>query len=207
MLSNNAYRIVRRVISNSTYKLFDVGVLCIALLACILLFSQPLHAQSAEADAAIIVPPREHQEFLRKVREGELIAGPERKQSLKLAQIREDFRRIQNINFERIRPAIASNSFDYEKIAKASSEIEHRAARLKSNLALPDSGEVSAETSQTSLLYLDQIKRLDASIWSFVSNSIFRSTGVIDVELANKASHDLRDIITISKWLKQKRNQ
>lgn len=186
-------------------KVCETAAVCIAALGCVLLFTQPLKAQDAAANEAIIRAPREHQEFLRKARDGELVrTGPAEQRTLKLTQIREDFRRIQSINAEKIRPAINSSSFDYEKIAKASSEIEHRAERLKTNLALPDSGAVPEQ--QTSLLYRDQVKRLDASIWSFVSNSIFRSTGVVDVQLAEKASQDLREIINISKWLKHNRN-
>jgi hypothetical protein len=193
------------VVRGWTYKFFEACALCIAPLSCVLLFTQPLKAQDAAANEAIIRPPREHQEFLRQARDGELVrTGPAEKRTLKLAQIREDFRRIQSINAEKIRPAINSSSFDYEKIAKASSEIEHRAERLRTNLALPDSGTVSGQP--VSLLYLEQVKRLDASIWSFVSNSIFRSTGVVDVQLAEKASQDLREIINISKWLKHNRN-
>ena len=68
------------------------------------------------------------------------------------------------------------------------SEIERCAVRLKSNLALPDLGEKSSEADNDSATYLGQMKRLDTLIWSFVSNSIFRNTGVIDVQLAEKAS-------------------
>ncbi len=188
-------------------KLCDAGALCIAALICIFAFPQSLKAQSPDPRDAPPTAPGVHQEFLRKAREGELLSpGPAPKQSLKLAQIRDDFRRIQSINAERIRPAITANNVDYGKIAKASSEIERRAVRLRTNLALPDSGELPIQAEQASVRYLEQIKRLDASIWSFVSNSIFRSTGVIDVQLAEKASRDLREIIAVSNWLKQKHN-
>jgi hypothetical protein len=185
-------------------KLSNATATCIAALTLFLVFPPHLKAQDPDPRDAPPATPTVHQEFLRKVREGELVSpGPAQKQSLKLAQIREDFRRIQTINAERIRPAITASSVDYRKIAKASSEIERRALRLRHNLALPDSAEV-VQAAQDSLTSLDQMKRLDARIWSFVSNSIFRNSEVIDVHLAERASRDLREIINVSSWLKQK---
>ncbi|HEV8428980.1 MAG TPA: hypothetical protein VGQ41_13850 [Pyrinomonadaceae bacterium] len=162
-------------------------------------------AQTPNDQLETHIPPREHQEFLRKAREGELVRpGNSQRQQLRLSQIREDFRRIQLINAEKIRPALMTNTLDYKNIAKASSEIERRAVRLKSNLALPDSGEKTESLDGIAESYLNQIKRLDKVIWNFVSNPLFRNTETIDVGLAAKASRDLREIIQVSAWLKTK---
>ena len=150
------------------------------------------------------IHPPEHLEFLRKAREGELVRPGTTQQHLRLAQIREDFSRIQLVNADEIRPLLAANTFDYRNIARASSEIERRAVRLRSNLVLPNPGKESGESDNDSATYPGQMKRLDALIWRFVSNSIFRNTGVIDVQSAEKASRDLREIIKVSKWLKKK---
>lgn len=151
------------------------------------------------------IPPREHQEFLRKVREGEIVRpGTSQQQQLRLAQIREDFRRIQFINAEKIRPALTTNTLNYKNIAKSSAEIERRAVRLKSNLALPDSSEQAESLDAVAPSYLSQMKRLDQLIWSFVSNPVFRNTGTIDVKLAANAARDLKEIIQVSGWLKRK---
>jgi hypothetical protein len=151
------------------------------------------------------IPPREHQEFLRKVREGEIVRpGNSQQQQLRLSQIREDFRRIQLINAERIRPALTTNTLDYKNISKSSAEIERRAVRLKSNLALPDSSEQAESLDAVGPSHLTQMKRLDKLIWTFVSNPIFRNTGTIDVQLAANASRDLKEIIQVSGWLKRK---
>src|SRR5262245_33688963 len=92
----------------------------VAALIVILVFAQPLRAQDPDPRDAPPATPPVHQEFLRRAREGELVSpGPERKQSLKLAQIREDFHRIQSINTESIRPAIGASNVDYRKVAKA----------------------------------------------------------------------------------------
>jgi len=165
-------------------------------------FSSPLSAQEDR-----IVRPEEHREFLEKAREGELVRpAPAREQRLMLAQIREDFRRLQSINAERIQPSITGNVIDYSKIVKASANIERRAVRLKNNLALPDTNDTPTEPENT-LSYLDQLKRLDSAICSFVSNPIFQTAKVIDVQLAEKATRDLDEIITISRLLKRNRNR
>ena len=167
-------------------------------------FSSPLRAQ--EDPHPGIVPPEEHREFLEKAREGELVRpAPAREQRLMLAQIREDFRRLQSIDAERIRPSITGNVIDYSKVAKASSNIERRAVRLKNNLALPNTNDTPTEPENT-LNYLDQLKRVDSAILSFVSNPIFQTAKVIDVQLAEKATRDLDEIIRISRLLQRNRN-
>ncbi|HST22427.1 MAG TPA: hypothetical protein VLR90_14985 [Blastocatellia bacterium] len=194
-VGNYLHKIVRAVSLSSTAFIFTT------------ILMQSLQAQDPNDPLDTHIPPREHQEFLRKAREGEVVRpGTSQQQHLRLAQIREDFRRIQLVNADKIRPALTANTFDYKSIAKASSEIERSAVRLKSNLALPDSGEKSSEADNDSATYLDQMKRLDTLIWSFVSNSIFRNTEVIDVQLAEKASRDLHEIIKVSEWLKRRHN-
>jgi len=195
VVGNCLYKIVRAV------SLGSIGFLLTTILA------QSVRAQAPNDPLETHTPPREHQEFLRKAREGELVRpDTPKQQQLKLAQIREDFRQIQLVNADKIRPALAGNKFDYKNIARASSEIKRRAVRLKSNLALSDSEGKSADTDNDSATYLGQMKRLDALIWSFVSNSIFRNTGVIDVQQAGKANRDLREIIKVSEWLKRRHN-
>ncbi len=176
--------------------------MCFTTIVCLIILSPLAKAQTSDNSD---FPPIVHQEFLRKAREGELeIPKPAKNQNLQMAQIREDFRRIQSINAERIRPAVNNNSLAYGNIAKAAAEIERRAKRLKSNLALPESSDGPIPAEQSSLTYTEQMKRLDSSISNFVSNSIFRSTAVVDVQLAEKASRDLREIILVSSWLKRR---
>lgn len=194
-----------RTVGNCLHKIVRVVSSSFAVFIFAIVLAQSSQAQ--ENDPGPINPPRDHQEWLRKAREGELVRpGTPQQQQLRLTEIREDFRRIQLVNAEKIRPALTSNTFDYKNIGKASSEIGRRAARLKSNLALPDSGEKPSEADNDSATYLGHMKRLDAIIWSFVSNPIFRNTGVIDLQQAGKANRDLREIIQVSEWLKRRRN-
>lgn len=152
-------------------------------------------------------PPREHQDWLDKAREGKLVRpDTPKQQQLRLAQIREDFRNIQIVNADQIRPALKANTFDYQNLARASSEIKRRAVRLKSNLVLPAVGDKSRKADNDSRTYRGELKRLDMLIWSFVSNALFHNPEVIDVQLAARASQDLGEIIQVSDWLKRKHN-
>jgi len=191
-LQNFLHKIVRAVSISTTGLIFTV------------VLTQSLHAQ-ANDPLDTHIPPGDHQEFLRKARNGELIRSDNpQQQQLKLGQIREDFRHMQLVNADKIRPAFAANTVDYKSISRASSEIQRCAVRLKINLVLPDPGKKSREKGDDSGTYQDQMKRLDSLIWSFVTNSIFRDTRVIDVKQAEKASQDLREIIKVSDWLKKK---
>jgi len=183
---------------------------CRVLVACIggwlfvVTLVPSLHAQS---DTERVIPPLEHLEFLRKVREGELDSTKPvtQRQKLKFSQIREDFQRIQAVNSETIRAAISEKSIKVDKVVKAAAEIQRRAVRLKTNLALPSTASQSAELERKSSVYRDQLEQLDRDIWSFVSNPIFKTTEVLDVNLASKASSDLQAIIDVSRLLKDKR--
>ena len=151
------------------------------------------------------IPPREHVEWLEKARDGKLVRpDTPKQQQLRLAQIREDFRNIQVVNADAIRPALKANTLDYQNLARASSEIKRRAVRLKSNLVLPAVGDKSRKAENDSRTYRGELKRLDQLIWSFVSNELFHNAEVIDVQLAARASQDLGDIIKVSDWLKRK---
>jgi hypothetical protein len=119
-----------------------------------------------------------------------------------IAQVKEDFERIQVIRNDLVRAASANNALDYKFISEATEEIKKRSRRLKNNLALPDSEE--DEKSQKGLSEFDhaQIKAalhtLCDRIESFVKSSIFETPGVIDAEVSVKANDDLRSIVELS---------
>ena len=163
-----------------------------------------VQAQEQQEPSNFDIPPRAHQEFLRKAGEGEIDrTSPSRRQQVRLAQIREDFRAIQNINADAIRPALQSPNLDYKRVAEAASEIKRRAQRLQKNLALPEPVKPTDQSAGSSTSYLTRMKDLDGLIWSFVSNPLFRNTDLIDLQLASEASQNLRGIISTSDLLRK----
>jgi hypothetical protein len=116
-----------------------------------------------------------------------------------LAEVREDFSRIQLANDDLNTALSSQRAIDSHLIAKIASEIRSRAKRLKENLALPrpekDSGPqtVSAANDLRS-----SIVKLTKLIESFVSNPMLSQKHVVDATLSLQASRDLDDIIAVS---------
>ena len=132
-------------------------------------------------------------------------------------QIREDFRRMQIVNNEMLQATfpdgVKAPRFDYERISKATAEINRRAARLKTNLQLPEPDEQQKETlkpnapSQTQLLSGEQLKAsllaLDGLIMSFVKNPTFHKSDIVDAEHSTRARLQLMKIVELSRTIKQ----
>jgi hypothetical protein len=119
---------------------------------------------------------------------------------LALAQIREDFVRIQVVNNDLAAAVSRRAALDLEFVAKSASEIRKRAGRLKDNLALPEHESVfvvpeargSAEAQlKSSLVMLKELIR------EFVMNPLFEQANLVDLQLAAKARRDLDDIIEV----------
>ena len=123
-------------------------------------------------------------------------------------QIGEDFRDLQSLNNKMMATAWGQQELDYKFISRTTAEMSKKAARLRSNLALPKSEEkeksvkVPAEISTAAELKA-QLLSLDHSVMSFVNNPIFQKTTVIDMKLANQAKIDLEAVIEMSKQLKK----
>jgi hypothetical protein len=119
-----------------------------------------------------------------------------------IAQVKEDFERIQVIRNDLVRSNSANNGLDYKFISEATEEIKKRSSRLKNNLALPDSEENEKIQKSASEFDHAQIKdalnKLCDRIESFVKSSIFETPGVIDAEVSVKANDDLRSIVELS---------
>lgn len=123
-----------------------------------------------------------------------------------LKQISEDFRDMQGLNNKMMAQAWAREELDYRYISDMVSQIRGKAARLKSNLSLPEAkagekkqtlGEISsAREFRSGLLLLDQ------QIMSFATNPLFQKPNVVDVDLANQASRDLNAVVEMSGKLK-----
>lgn len=119
-----------------------------------------------------------------------------------IAQVKQDFERIQVARNGIVRAAANGNSLDYKFISEVAGEIKKRASRLEDNLALPEpegneksrnnEGELDEMQIRASLLILCH------RIESFVKSPLFETPGVIDVQHSTKASSDLEIILKLS---------
>jgi hypothetical protein len=128
---------------------------------------------------------------------------------LALAQIKEDFVRIQVINNDLAGMVSRRDRepLDLKLISKSAAYIRKRAERLRDNLVLPEFDKVfevpqlraqtEAERLKSSLALLKSIIR------EFVNNPHFDNAQLVDIQAAMKARRDLDDIIEVSGWVKQ----
>lgn len=136
-------------------------------------------------------------------REAAKVRTPEQ-EKLALAEIAEDFEKIQVINNKMMAATMPAATPDYAKIVEDTGEIKTRATRMKENLRLsrPDPRESekspSYKKTQDAAGMKANLLSLDGSIMSFIKSPIFTNHDVVDVEQASKASHDLETIIEFS---------
>jgi len=130
-----------------------------------------------------------------------------RKQPLALAQIKEDFLRIQVIDRKLRETSSGKRTFSLKFIANSVTEIRKRALRLKANLALPEADEMLAKPMIEPVTQPEQLRlalsALSDSIYEFVANPMFISAKVFDTKLSAKARLDLEQIIELSSELKR----
>ena len=128
-------------------------------------------------------------------------------EKLALAQIAEDYQRIQLINNRMMSSAMSRAVPDFKEISETTAEIKRRANRMRDNLRLPAPEKSESVKATTPLQVNDpaQMKSalldLDRSIMNFIKNPIFRNTSVVELEEAMKASRDLTTIIESSQVL------
>lgn len=183
--------------------------------AFITLSANPAHAQ--QQSKPVYVPPvleRREADIARQrdMRQSEILRQrlgkrPERTANLMyvqaiIAQVKQDFERIQVARNGIVRAAASGNSLDYKFVSEVAGEIKKRASRLEDNLALPEpEGDEKSRNNGVELNEM-QIKTalvtLCHRIESFVKSPVFDTPGVIDVKHSVKASDDLRSILKLS---------
>lgn len=136
-------------------------------------------------------------------REAAKVRTPEQ-EKLALAQIGEDYEKLQVINNKMMGTTMRAVAPDYARIAETTAEIKMRAKRMKENLRLSKVDPKKDEKGPDYKKAQDpgglkaSLVSLDGSIMSFIKNPIFKNPGVVNLEQAEKASRDLETIIELS---------
>jgi len=131
---------------------------------------------------------------------------PEKVQ-LALAQIGEDYERIQVVNNRMMADVMRAAAPDYRLVAETTDEMRRRAERLRQNLALPkdEGGGDRARAKYRPPADAAQLKSalllLDGSLMSFVKSPLFKNIEVLEAEAAARASRDLQDVIELSRLI------
>jgi hypothetical protein len=169
---------------------------------------QPVYVPPAiERREADMVHQREEALRRRLVASSIKVTNPRYLQAV-VAQVKEDFERIQVVRNQIVRLTSANTTPDYKFISDATGEIRKRSNRLKNNLALtdPPEGEKNGQKNGGEFdpeQMKDALVTLCHRIESFVRSSVFETPGVLDVEGSVKASRDLENMIELSGNIKR----
>lgn len=128
-----------------------------------------------------------------------------------LAQIREDYVRLQAVNNELAQAVVTSNTLDLRLIAQSTVEIKKLAERLKNNLLLPETvacNEPHKVIVGPELVHLrPALAALDIMIVRMVRNPFFRRLKVFDPHFASQVGCYLEAIIELSTQLNKRSRQ
>ena len=87
---------------------------------------------------------------------------------------------------------------NHDSVFREVAEIKKYSRRLKTNLALPKSQQEKARVDTNNEPIEESLMTLLKHIYNFVTNPLFASQGVLDLEQGRKASRDLDRIIELS---------
>jgi predicted PilT family ATPase len=124
-----------------------------------------------------------------------------------LKQTAEDFDRILMRHNEIARFLSATKPIDYHFVSDASAEIQKRATRLQSTLALhqlPSETVVVEKTPELNEAQMkDELIRMCKQIRSFVTNPVIENPNTVDAQQLTNARRDLESLIQLSGHLKK----
>jgi hypothetical protein len=126
---------------------------------------------------------------------------------LALAQLREDFLRIQVLNNDLARAASRGDALDPKFVSKSAAEIRKLAARLRDNLALPEpaveGGRDEAKAAPPPAQLGTALSALDGLILKFVDDVASKGVYLLDAQSSARARHELEAIIELSARVKK----
>jgi hypothetical protein len=131
---------------------------------------------------------------------------PKRAQAIK-HQVNEDFRRILKLHNDMVRVIAGDRPLDYQLISDATGEINKRAIRLQSTLALnqlEQPGQNRERTREIAEMHTrNDLIKLCRQIELFVKNPIIDTPGTVDAEQLENARHDLESVVELSGAIKK----
>jgi len=139
--------------------------------------------------------------------------SPERKKDprLALAELQDDFTHLQLANKDLVLKVNADKTVDLKFVEKTAADINKRAERLVTNLALPNPNSSGFRPVPDPIADERQLKaavtKLGWLIYYFTKNPIFKEAQVIDAASAGKARTDLDSILDLSSHIKKSSEQ
>ncbi|HWS90539.1 MAG TPA: hypothetical protein VN282_26460 [Pyrinomonadaceae bacterium] len=125
---------------------------------------------------------------------------------LALAQLRDDFVRIQVLNNDLMKAAASGDALDLKLVSKSAAEIKKRAARLRDNMALPepeDKGARDGAEAAPPAELVPALSALDRLIRGFVQGVVANGVHRVDAQASAKTRQELEAIIDLSAHVKK----
>lgn len=124
---------------------------------------------------------------------------------MNFAEVKKDFEKIQNLQFEIIKAYTTGKQINYKAIQTSSLNMKKSAAHLESILFISETNgsenKKEENSNQNSKTIKELIIELDAQVGEFVSNELFRNKLIVDIEIAEKAHFNLLKIQQLSEQL------
>jgi len=128
-----------------------------------------------------------------------------------MAEIAEDFTRIQVVNNDLGQAISGPTPVNLEFVIKSTAELVERGKRFGENLGRPEPEKESKPPKLEPLTDLEQLKRalatLDKLITEFAHNPLFTDASTRDAESLVKARRDLAEITRLSEHIKKNAEQ
>ena len=180
------------------------------LFAACALVAQGQQSRTAEREArermARDAAESEEREMMLALAERYHRSGEQREPRLALAQIREDFLRLQVVNNDLAKAVSGGRELDFNLVAKSASEIRKRAERLKLNLVLPEAVEGAKVPASTPPADAEQLRvalsRLDGIVLRFANALHAKGVRRFDAQSSARLRLDLEAIIGLSERVK-----
>jgi TolA-binding protein len=193
----------------------DVVSLIAALIACATGLAAPAYAQRAGLPQPEPIDPvkiRQQETTVREIGLRSVGARPAEAKDQQHVQavideIKQDYKRIQIVRSEMAHVITTHQQLDFKQIVEESEEINKRAHRLQSRLALYKA-ESDEKNNATKLEFRDEqmpdaLIKLCNLIMNFTTNSVFQTLTAVDVKESARASRDLSSIILLSSNIKK----
>jgi hypothetical protein len=133
-------------------------------------------------------------------------ADPKRAQAIR-DQLNEDFQRLLKLHNDLVRVVAGNSPVDYQFITEATGEINKRAVRLQSTLALnkPERPEQDPRLihDPADMQIKNGLIKLCREIELFVKNPIIDAPGTVDSHQLENARRDLESVIQLSSAIKK----
>jgi hypothetical protein len=200
----------RRVLSVPGFIFWTAAVSIIALASCVSPLVPDALAQTQSQREAARIDLEARQRALRSLENvKQKLSRRPPEPHLAYQQIKDDFEQLQLVNYHLSGSGAAIQTLDYGQIKRDASEVRKRAARLKTNLLLPEPDkDEKPQKSREAFTPADDMKpaidALDALVKRFVWNPVFQHPNVLDVENSVKARRDLEAIIKLSEQIQKR---